>query len=130
MRSFTFTPAPGALVAKDDATGKAITDGTRSAALWFEGESHVRHFAPPEAAFGAKLRQDAEGRKIRTAYAQDRTSGIKLFADRVWYASSQSGQLDAFLLKADAGNVAVKFAGQVHHFSALSRLWQSPHKDP
>jgi NitT/TauT family transport system substrate-binding protein len=45
-------------------------------------------------------------------FAQDRLSGIKLFADRAWFVDKDGG-LSAFLLKADADKWAKDQGGSV-----------------
>lgn len=105
------------LKAKDAATGADITNGTRVAQIWVKGESLVRHYASPENALQALAAIEKEGKTARVVYAQDRESGIKLFAQQAWFVRSSSGELSAFLLKDAAESWAKAKGGQVVDFT-------------
>jgi NitT/TauT family transport system substrate-binding protein len=105
------------LAGKDAATGKPITDLKRVAQIWVSGEPLVRHYASPEAAFADLARLEKSGRKVRTVYAQDRESGIKLFASDAWFVSSGKNEINAFLLKESAEAWAKKNSGKVLDFN-------------
>jgi NitT/TauT family transport system substrate-binding protein len=49
-------------------------------------------------------------------FAHDRLSGIKLFAERAWFVE-KSGNLSAFLLKADADKWAKEQGGTVMEYA-------------
>jgi hypothetical protein len=87
------------LRAKDAATGTEISDFSRVAQIWVKDEPHVRHYASPENALKTLAGLEKDGKTIRVVYAQDRESGIKLFANQAWFVRSQNGELNAFLLK-------------------------------
>ncbi|HEY0789659.1 MAG TPA: hypothetical protein VGD78_01225 [Chthoniobacterales bacterium] len=55
---------------------------------------------------------NAEGRQTRVVFVHDRNSGIKLFADKVWYVEKQ-GRLAALLLRESADAWAAKEGGEV-----------------
>jgi NitT/TauT family transport system substrate-binding protein len=61
----------------------------------------VRLYSSVQAALSAAGQLQGSGKKIRVIFAHDRSSGIKLFADRAWFVD-KDGSLSAFLLKADA----------------------------
>ena len=70
------------LKAKDATTGADITDFSRVAQIWVKDEPKLRHFNSPENALKALAALEKEGKTIRVVYAQDRESGIKLFANQ------------------------------------------------
>lgn len=106
------------LKAQDAATGAKITDFGRVAQIWVKDEPLVRHYGSPESALTALAALEKQGQAIRVIYAQDRETGIKLFANQAWYVRSPTGELGAFLLKDGAerwskahGGVVVDYAG-------------------
>ncbi|SFJ07794.1 NitT/TauT family transport system substrate-binding protein [Bradyrhizobium sp. Gha] len=101
------------LYAKDAATGEPIEDFSRVAQIWVKDEPKVRHYASPESALKALARLEKDGRAVRVVYAQDRESGIKLFANQAWFVRSERGELGAFLLKDGATRWANIHGGEV-----------------
>ena len=106
------------LTAKDALTGKPIADTRRLTQIWVQGEPLVRHYGSASAAFAELRKLEAVGRKIRTVYAHDRDSGLKLLAGDAWFVVSGK-EISAFLLKADADAHARKTGGKVVDFDAL-----------
>ena len=106
------------LKAKDAASGAEITDVSRVAQIWLKDEPQVRHYASPEAALKALVALEKDGKTARVVYAQDRESGIKLFASQAWFVRSPSGELSAFLLKEGAERWAKAKGGDVVDFAA------------
>ena len=80
--------------------------------IWVKGEPKVRLYSTVEATFAALKQIEAEGKIVRVTFVHDRTSGNKLFADKVWYVN-QNGKLSAFLLKDAAVGWAAKNNGSV-----------------
>ncbi|WP_281932407.1 ABC transporter substrate-binding protein [Methylocystis iwaonis] len=111
-------------------TSELMTEVSLSAELWLEGESKVHRYASPDAAFAALTQFETQGKKIRAAYAQDRSNGIKIFANRAWYVAASSGRLDAFFSKADAESFAAKSGGKVQDFDAILQSKPSPTRRP
>lgn len=109
--------APLALHANDSATGKPIKDTKRAAGLWLKDEPAVRHYASPEAAFKALAGFEKQGKSARAVYVQDAANGIKLFADAAWFVADPTGQINGFLLKAEADGFAQKKGGEVKSFN-------------
>ena len=105
------------LAGKDAATGKPIRDFQRVAQIWVSGETLVRHYATPELALADLAKLEKAGRKVRAVYAQDRDSGIKLFAGDAWFVSSGKNEINAFLLKESAEAWARKVKGKVLDFN-------------
>ncbi|WP_376712004.1 ABC transporter substrate-binding protein [Bradyrhizobium hereditatis] len=101
------------LKAKDATTGAEITDFSRVAQIWVKDEPQLRHFSSPENALKALAALEKEGKAIRVVYAQDRETGIKLFANQAWFARSGKGELSAFLLKDGAEKWSKKHGGEV-----------------
>jgi NitT/TauT family transport system substrate-binding protein len=110
------------LAATDALTGKPIADGARVAQVWVAGEARVRSYASPENAFADVRRIEAAGAKVRVVYAQDRGLGLKLLADRAWFAADEQGRLSAFLLKDDATRWAQANHARVLDFAAAREL--------
>jgi NitT/TauT family transport system substrate-binding protein len=100
------------LKAKDAATGAEITDFARVAQIWVKDEPLVRHYASPENALNALAAIEKEGKTVRVVYAQDRESGIKLFAQQAWFVRAANGELSSFLSKGSAENWAKGHGGQ------------------
>jgi len=110
--------APAPLNANDSVSGVPITDPTRVAQIWVKGEEKVRHYGSPESAWAALSALEKEGREVRVVYAQDRESGIKLFAQQAWYVRDDQKRLSAFLLKGSAEAYAQAHGGEVVDFAA------------
>lgn len=106
------------LKAKDAVTGKPITDFKRLTQIWVQGEPLVRHYASADAAFAELRKLEKEGKKIRTVYAHDQDSGLKLLGGDAWFVV-KGKEISAFLLKADAQAYAAKNKGNVVDFAAL-----------
>jgi len=98
-------------------THAAVSDPTLAGQVWVKGEPKVRLYSSVEATFAALDELKNQGRTVRVAFVHDRSSGNKLFADKVWYVQS-GGRLSAFLLKAAAETYAKKNAGSVLGYDA------------
>jgi NitT/TauT family transport system substrate-binding protein len=110
------------LKAKDAVSGKAITDFRRLTQIWVQGEPLVRHYASADTAFAELRKLEKAGKKVRTVYAHDQDSGLKLLAGDAWFVVNEKDkgkQISAFLLKADAQAYAAKNKGKVVDFDAL-----------
>jgi len=106
-----------ALKAKDALTGAEITDVSRVAQIWVKDEPLVRHYASPENALKALAALEKDGKSARVVYAQDRESGIKLFAQQAWFVRAANGELGAFLSRGAAEKWAAAKGGQVVDFA-------------
>ena len=106
-----------ALKAKDALTGAEITDVSRVAQIWVKDEPLVRHYASPENALKALAALEKDGKSARVVYAQDRESGIKLFAQQAWFVRAANGELGAFLSRGAAEKWASAKGGQVVDFA-------------
>ena len=100
---------------KDPICGKTITRPKDAGEIWIEGGDIVPLSSPACTFMGIKKYQDA-GKKIAVVYLFDQGLGIKVFADRAFYAVNGTGaKLDIvpFLLKKDAETSAAKSGGTV-----------------
>ena len=107
-----------ALKARDAATGKPITDFSRLAQLWVEGEPLVRHYASAAGAFEALRGLEKAGKKVRVVYVHDRGNGLKLLAQDAWFVQGK-GDISAFLVRDAAQAWAQKNGGKVVDFRAV-----------
>lgn len=106
------------LVANDAQTGKRIADFHSVTQVWLNGEDKVRSYASTQEAFAALNTLEQGGKKVRVVYVQDRSSGLKLFANQAWYVKDARGNIDAFLLKDSADRYAKQVNGNVVDFAA------------
>jgi len=109
--------AKSPLNAKDALTGKVITDPRRLGQIWVQGEPLVRHYATLQSTLAEARKLEQSGRKIRTVYAHDRETGLKLLGADAWYVQAK-GETSAFLLKDSARDWAVRNGGKVLDFAA------------
>jgi NitT/TauT family transport system substrate-binding protein len=106
------------LKARDAVTGKPITDFRRLTQIWVQGEPLVRHYASADTAFADLRKLEQSGKKVRTVYAHDQGSGLKLLAGDAWFVV-KGKDISAFLLKSDAQAHAAKTNGKVVDFDTL-----------
>ncbi|GDY13448.1 hypothetical protein LBMAG53_23260 [Planctomycetota bacterium] len=102
----------------DAGDGSALAEPTLVAQVWLKGEPKVRHYASPRRALKALRAETAAGKTERVVYVHDRKTGLKLFAQRVWYVLGGDGALPAFLLKAEAEAWAAAHGGTVGDYAA------------
>jgi len=109
-----YSPVPFSGNAVD--TGAPIANPKLAGQIWVRGEPTLRLYSSPEATLRALEKLESEGKTARVVFLQDRESGIKLFADKVWYVNS-GGKFAAFLLKDSADAWAAKNGGTVLAFA-------------
>lgn len=109
------------LSGNDALSGEPITDPTLAAQIWVAGEPSVRAYKSPGSALAALDRLSSEGKEIRVVFMHDRNSGVKLLADRAWYARLPDGSASAFLAKEDAAAWAQEHGATVVDFETLRR---------
>jgi NitT/TauT family transport system substrate-binding protein len=112
------------LKAKDALSGKPITDFRHLTQIWVQGEPLVRHYASADTAFAELRKLEQSGKKVRTVYAHDQDTGLKLLAGDAWFVIKGTGKdkgkdISAFLLKTDAQAHAAKNNGKVVDFVTL-----------
>ncbi|WP_437338035.1 ABC transporter substrate-binding protein [Sorangium sp. So ce394] len=115
LASYAKLPLSGS----DALSGAPIAEPTLAAQIWVGGEPKVRAYASPGSALAALKQLASEGKEIRAAFVHDRLSGVKLLADRAWYARRPDGSLAAFLAKEDAERWAAENAAAVVDFATL-----------
>ena len=101
-------------------THAVVTEPRLAGQIWVKGERKVRLYSSVQATLGALAKLEAERKPVRVTFVHDRTSGNKLFADKVWYVEHE-GRLSAFLLESAAAAFAGKHGGQVIDFAAARR---------
>jgi len=102
-------------------THALVTEPKLAGQVWIQGEPQVRLYSSPEAALSAASKAESDGKKVRVVFVHDRQSGIKLFADRVWFVE-KNGTLNAFLLKTDADKWAAEKGGSVLDYAAAQKI--------
>jgi len=84
--------------------------------VWIEGAG-VTAYSSPACTLAAINKAQAENKKVRVAYLVDRALGIKVFADKAFYALNTSDakkpQIVPFLLKKDAEAHAAANGGKL-----------------
>jgi NitT/TauT family transport system substrate-binding protein len=104
--------SPLALTGKAFDTQKPVKDAGNAGQIWVKDEPKVRLYGNITSTFAALAKLEAEGKTVRVAFVHDKSSGNKLFADKVWYVKGKK-ELAAFLLKNAADEYAAKVKGTV-----------------
>ena len=102
-------------------THAPVSDPKVAGQVWVQDEPTVRLYSSVQAALSAAGKLQNSGKKIRVIFAQDRLSGIKLFAERAWFVE-KDGSLNAFLLKADADKWAKDQGGSVIDYADAHKV--------
>jgi len=100
---------------KDPVCNKPVTNPKTAGEIWLDGGDIVP-LSSPLCTFMGIRKYEGGGKKVAVAYLFDQGLGIKVFADRAFYAVSGSGaKMDVapFLLKKDAEASAAKTGGAV-----------------
>jgi NitT/TauT family transport system substrate-binding protein len=100
---------------KDPVCNKPVTNPKNAGEIWIAGGDIVP-LSSPLCTFMGIRKYEGAGKKIAVAYVFDQALGIKVFADKAFYAVSGSGsKMDVvpFLLKKDAEASAAKSGGTV-----------------
>ena len=94
----------------------AITAPRQAGEVWLEGAG-ISAYSSPVCTLGAIASLEAHGKKVRVAYVMDQALGIKLFADKAFYALNavdpKKPRIVPFLLKADAEAQAKAIGGKL-----------------
>ncbi|HEY5707143.1 MAG TPA: ABC transporter substrate-binding protein [Terrimicrobiaceae bacterium] len=86
---------------KDFVTGEALVDAKNAGQVWVDGEEKVRLYKDVPSTFIALNELEKGGKTVRVAFVHDRETGLKLFADKVWYIRN-GNDIAAFLEKSSA----------------------------
>ena len=93
-----------------------ITRPKEAGEVWLEG-APIAAYSSPACTLAAIHKAQGENRKVKVAYLNDKTLGIKLFADKAFYAVNASDprkpQIVPFLLKKDAQAEATAIGGKL-----------------
>jgi NitT/TauT family transport system substrate-binding protein len=93
-----------------------ITRPKEAGEVWADGAPIAAH-ASPLCTLGAISQLQASGKKLRVAYLYDQALGIKVFADKAFYAVNASNPkkpvIVPFLLKKDAEGHAASIGGKL-----------------
>lgn len=98
-------------------TEALVEDPHSAGQIWVRGEPKVRLYSTVAATFAAAKQLAQENKQLRVLFVHDRSSGNKLFADKVWYVKDNTG-LSAFLLKPAAEQYAKQQGGSVLDYAA------------
>lgn len=100
----------------DTVCKQPITRPREAGEVWAEGSAISPH-ASALCTLAAVQRLQAAGKKVRVAYVYDKALGIKVFADKAFYAANTSDAkkpvLVPFLLKKDAEQHAATIGGRL-----------------
>jgi NitT/TauT family transport system substrate-binding protein len=107
--------------AAKDFQGHLVTEPKTAGQIWVVGEPKVRLYRSIAATFQALQALEKQGQKARVTYVHDAESGLKLFADKVWYVRTD-GALAAFLEKPEAEKWAESHAGTVIDFQEARQV--------
>jgi NitT/TauT family transport system substrate-binding protein len=101
---------------KDPVCGVAITKPREAGQIWIAGGDIVSYSSPACTLSGVK-KYLKEGKKLGAIYLVDQSLGIKMFADKAFYAiggkDPKKPQIVPFLLKKDAEAHAAKIGGKL-----------------
>lgn len=104
------------ITGKDTLCKTAITRPKEAGEVWLEGGA-ISAYSSPLCTLVAINKAQAERKKVKVAYLNDKTLGIKLFADRAFYAVSMADPkkplIVPFLLKKDAQAEATAIGGML-----------------
>lgn len=104
-----------AVTGTDAVCHKPVSDPKQAGELWVEGAG-LSAYSSPACTLAAIGQLQAQGKKLLVAYTVDQAMGIKLFADKAYYAigpvTGGAPAIEPFLLKADAEAAAAKLGGR------------------
>jgi NitT/TauT family transport system substrate-binding protein len=102
------------ITGQDGFCKKPITDPRKAGEVWVD-DLGILPFASAACTLGAYADYKAKGKKINVTYVFDTKRGIKLFADKAFFAVG-NGDVAPFLLKTDAEAFAAQIGGKVLGF--------------
>jgi len=93
-----------------------ITQPKNAGEVWVDG-ANVAAYSSPLCTLAAINKAQAENKKVKIAYLYDRALGIKVFADKAFYAlgtgDAKKPVIVPFLLKKDAEAHAASIGGKL-----------------
>lgn len=104
---------------KDPVCNKPVTRPKEAGEIWIDGGDIVP-LSSTACTFKGIARFEKAGKKVAVAYVYDRALGIKVFADKAFYADDgKDGDIVPFLLKKDAEAYAAKSGGTVATYTQV-----------
>ncbi|MCE2999557.1 MAG: ABC transporter substrate-binding protein [Betaproteobacteria bacterium] len=104
---------------KDPVCNVAITRPREAGQIWI-ADGDIVSFSSPACTLAAVRRYRSEGKRMGAVYLTDQSLGIRLFADKAFYAIGGKDQkrpvVVPFLLKKDAEGHAAKIGGRLGSF--------------
>jgi NitT/TauT family transport system substrate-binding protein len=100
---------------KDPVCGVPVSKPKQAGEIWIAGGDIVP-FSSPACALKGMKKYTAEGKKIGAIYLVDQALGIKVFADKAFFAIGGKNVVP-YLLKKDAEAQAAKMGGRLATFS-------------
>jgi NitT/TauT family transport system substrate-binding protein len=101
---------------KDALCGGTVSNAKQAGEVWVAG-GDITAYGSPACTLAAIKKFQAEGKKIGVAYMWDQSFGIKLFADKAYYALNVKDPakplIAPFLLKKDAEEYVAKNGGSL-----------------
>jgi NitT/TauT family transport system substrate-binding protein len=98
----------------------AVVNPKEAGEVWVDGAG-VEPYSSPLCTLGAVAKLEAAGKKVRVAYLIDKSLGIKVFADKAYYAVNASDAkkpvIVPFLLKKDAEDHAARIGGRPANYA-------------
>jgi NitT/TauT family transport system substrate-binding protein len=98
----------------------AVVNPKEAGEVWVDGGG-VEPYSSPLCTLGAVAKLEAAGKKVRVAYLIDKSLGIKVFADKAFYAVNASDArkpvIVPFLLKKDAEDHAARIGGRLASYA-------------
>jgi NitT/TauT family transport system substrate-binding protein len=98
----------------------AVVNPKEAGEVWVDGGG-VEPYSSPLCTLGAVAKLEAAGKKVRVAYLIDKSLGIKVFADKAFYAVNASDAkkpvIVPFLLKKDAEDHAARIGGKLASYA-------------
>jgi NitT/TauT family transport system substrate-binding protein len=105
---------------KDPVCNVPVTRPKEAGQIWIQG-GDILSFSSPTCTLAGVNKYTREGKKIGAVYLVDRALGIKVFADKAFYAMGgkdpKKPELVPFLLKKDAETHAAKIGGKLASYS-------------
>jgi NitT/TauT family transport system substrate-binding protein len=105
---------------KDPICNVAVTRPKEAGQIWIQG-GDIIPFSSPACTLAGVKKYTADGKKIGAVYLVDRALGIKVFADKAFYAiggtEPKKPEVVPFLLKKDAEAHAAKIGGKLANYT-------------
>ena len=103
-----------AVTGTDQVCHTPVADPKQAGEIWIDGGG-LEPFSTPACTLAAVGQLQTQGKKLRVAYTVDQAMGIKLFADKAYYAVGTGADgkpvIAPYLLKGDAEAAAAKLGG-------------------